>query len=281
MVSFTLFYAFTLIFELIHSFSRVRVPRVMMWSFAATGFFLHVVYLFGQIFFQNGHIFDSIRGWMLTVSWLGMILYLYFSFQYPKTPFPLFLMPLVLISIALAVHFADATPFPMESVGYWWRILHGVAFLLATLASFLGFLTGIMYFLQIYHLKRIQPVKERWKLPSVEWLQRENSRSVVFLGFALGLGILSGIAINQMNHSGRTMITSADPMIGMTLLLFLFLVIYSRFAKSHQAGKQIALLTILCFVFLTTILITGLFSPSAHWKNLQQNATSPAAGGSL
>ena len=284
MLFFTLSYFSALLLEVMRLLIRQstidsKQAQKMVWLWAGIGFVTQSQYLFNQIFLHNGHIFDSIQGWMLTVSWLVIILYFCFTFRYPTTPFGLFLLPITLLSIGAAVHFAEATPFPREVVGYWWRVIHGVGFLLATVTSFAGFMTGIMYFAQTQKLKRKQPSSGVWKLPSVEWLQKINSRSVLIFGSSLGLGILSGFAINRMNADTKSMISVADPMITMTVTLFLFLVIYLFLIKPHQEGRRIALLTILCFVFLVTILFTGLFAKNAHWRNLHGEPQPPQISG--
>jgi len=269
MIPFTACFAVVLILETLRFCAKVNVPRLMIGIVAIAGLLLQSTYLWRQIFFHHGHVFDSVRGWMLTVSWGGMILYLYFLLRKPRTPSGLFLVPLSLIAIALAVHFADATPFPGESVGSWWRTIHGLSFVLATVASFAGFMTGMMYFLQISSLKRKRPATGSWKLPSIEWLQTANSRSIVFLLFALGLGIFSGFAINRLNISAKPMISPTDPMVVMTAALFLFLGISLFLTQPRHEGKRIALLTILCSLFLAMILVTGLFAKNAHWRNLR------------
>lgn len=243
-----------------------------MFGFAAAGWVAHSAYLYHQIVFQNGHLFESVQGWLFAVAWGIAALYLYLVVYFPKTPFGLFLLPLALISIAAGTYFADASPFPVDSVGPIWRIVHGIAFLLVTLTIFLGFVTGVMYLTQASNLKRKRPMLGRWRLPTLEWLQTTNSRLIGFLIVTLAVGILSGFAINSLNvREQRASVSLFDPMVLVTMVMFLFLLLFAALIRKWSPGREgrrLALVTLICFAALVVMLTFGLLSSAAHWKRV-------------
>ena len=252
-----------------------------MFGFAAAGWVAHSAYLYHQIAFQNGNLFDSVRGWLFTVAWVIVALYLYLAVYFQRTPFGLFLLPLSLISIGAGVHFADASPFPVGSVGQIWRIVHGVSFLLVTVTIFLGFVTGVMYLVQASNLKHKRPMLGRWRLPTLEWLQTTNSRLIGFLIVTLAVGILSGFAINAFNlRQQRIPVSPLDPMILVTMVMFLFLLLFAATAKKWspaREGHRLALVTLICFAALIVVLTFGLFS-SAHWNKISPASIETTVG---
>lgn len=256
--------------EVSRCFFRSGIRGALMLGFAAAGWVAHTAYLYHQIVFQSGHLFDSVQGWLFAVAWGIAALYLYLAVYFPKTPFGLFLLPLALISIGAGTCFADASPFPADSIGLTWRIVHGIAFLLVTLTIFFGFVTGIMYLVQASNLKRKRPMLGRWRLPTLEWLQTTNSRLIGFLIVALAVGIFSGFAINALNvRELRSSVSLLDPMVIVTMLMFLFLLMFAALAKKWspaREGRRLALVTLICFAALVIMLAFGLFSSATHWK---------------
>ena len=54
--------------------------------------------------------------------------------------------------------------------------MHGLVLLLGTVTVCIGFLAGVMYLVQSYALKHARSPSNGWRLPSLEWLERVNSR---------------------------------------------------------------------------------------------------------
>ena len=248
-----------------------------MFGFAAAGWVAHSAYLYHQIIFQNGHLFDSVQGWLFAVAWGMTALYLYLVVYFPKTPFGLFLLPLILIAIGAGTHFADASSFPADAIGPIWRTVHGVAFLLVTLTIFLGFVTGVMYLVQASNLKHKRPMLGRWRLPTLEWLQTTNSRLIGFLIVMLAIGIFSGFVINALNmRVQRSSVSLFDPMVVVTMVMFLFLLLFAALIKKWspaREGQRLALVTLICFAALVVMLTFGLLSSTAHWHKIAPQQT--------
>jgi hypothetical protein len=250
-----------------------------MFGFAAAGWIAHSAYLYHQIVLQSGHLFDSVQGWLFAVAWVLAASYLYLVVYFPKTPFGLCLLPLVLISIGVGVHFADASSFPADSVGQTWRIIHGVAFLLVTVVIFLGFVIGMMYLVQASNLKHKRPMLGRWRLPTLEWLQTTNSRLIGFLMVLLAVGIMSGFAINSINLSGqRSSVSLFDPMVLVTMAMFVFLLLFAIATRRSRTreGQQQALVTLICFAAMIIMLTFGILSSTAHWNLIKPSQNEPA-----
>jgi ABC-type uncharacterized transport system permease subunit len=282
MICFTACYLAAFLLECSRCCFRSGVRGAVMFGFAAAGWIAHTAYLYHQIVFQDGHLLSSVQGWMIAVAWMLMILYLYLTVYFPKTPFGLFLLPLVLIAIGSGKHFANAAAFPPDSVGQVWRMVHVASFLLVTVTIFLGFVTGLMYLLQAANLKRKHPKIGRLKLPPLEWLQTANSRLIGFLIVLLAAGILTGFAINRLNMQNQNASVSLlDPMVIVTIGMFVFLLLFTVTLKKWQPaheGKRLAFVTILCFTAMILMLAFALASSSAHWyqknKLQEQSQTS-------
>ncbi|MCL2622103.1 MAG: hypothetical protein FWD31_00440, partial [Planctomycetaceae bacterium] len=214
----------SLLLEVSRFFFRSGLRGAVMFGFAAAGWVAHTAYLYHQIAFQNASLFAGVRGWLFAVAWVIAALYLYLAVYFPRTPFGLFLLPLSLMTIGAGVHFADTSPFPADSIGQIWRIVHGVSFLLVTVTIFLGFVTGVMYLVQASNLKHKRPMLGRRRLPTLEWLQTTNARLIGFLIVVLAVGILSGFAINVLNmRQQRVTVSPFDPMVFVTMTMFVFL----------------------------------------------------------
>lgn len=88
----------------------------------------------------------------------------------------------------------------------------------------------------------------------------------------LAIGVFSGILLNRLLffHEEKT-VSLYDPLVGGTLLLFVFLLgflVTLLLRRPAGTGRQIAVATALCFVFLVIILCLALFSGEAHWKKV-------------
>ncbi|MCL2119191.1 MAG: hypothetical protein FWH27_12270, partial [Planctomycetaceae bacterium] len=267
-ICFAASYALALLLEVSRFFFRSGFRGALMFGFAAAGWIAHSAYLYHKIAFHNGSLFDSVQGWLFVVAWVIAALYLYLVVYFPRTPFGMFLLPLSLASIRVGVHFADASPFPADTAGQTWRIVHGVSFLLVTVTVFLGFVTGMMYLVQASNLKHKRPMLGHRRLPTLEWLQTTNARLIGLLIVLLAVGILSGLAINVLNlRQHRVSVSLFDPMVLVTMLMFLFLLLFVATVKKWppaREGQRLAIVTLICFVALVVILTFGLLLPG-HW----------------
>ena len=85
---------------------------------------------------------------------------------------------------------ADREPIAPEPASKVWGIIHGVFLLLGTVTVMVGFAAGIMYLLQAYRLKRKLPPMQSLRFPSLEWLEKVNSRAILLSALLVGVGFL-------------------------------------------------------------------------------------------
>ena len=130
--------------------------------------------------------------------------------------------------------------------------------MLGTVVAALGFAAGIMYLLQSYRLKHKLPPRPGFRLPTLEWLQKVNRRSLVLSTFLLGLGLLAGIALNLIRQSDRDgTVPWTDPVVISSGVLFLWLAIallFESLYKPAREGRKVAYITLASFVFLGLVL---------------------------
>jgi ABC-type uncharacterized transport system permease subunit len=125
-----------------------------------------------------------------------------------------------------------------------------------------------MYLGQAYRLKHKLSPQRGLRLPSLEWLQRANSRSLVISMIMLGIGILSGVILNLINsRSHAPQVPWNDPFVLSTLTMFAWLVLSSLvglFYRPAREGRRVALLTMVSSLFLVMALGVNLFVDTRH-----------------
>jgi ABC-type uncharacterized transport system permease subunit len=150
-----------------------------------------------------------------------------------------------------------------------WGALHGISIMLATVSVLIGFVAGLMYLDQARRLKHKNPATGGLQLPSLEWLQWANSRAILISVLMLGLGVLSGMVLNGINAQDEAKrLPWNDPVILSTWLMFFWLLaamILSTLYRPARAGRRVAYLTLVSFVFLAIMLAAGLLMNSRHW----------------
>ncbi|MCL2349634.1 MAG: hypothetical protein FWC50_15395 [Planctomycetaceae bacterium] len=272
-ICFAASYVIVLLLEISRFFFRSGVRGALMFGVAVAGWVAHTAYLYHQIFFQNGHVFHGVQVWLFSVAWVLVIIYLYLTVCFPKTPFGWFLMPLVLATIGVGTFLTGSMAFPPDSSGKIWRAVHGLSFLLVTVTIVLSFVLAIMYLVQWAGLKHKRPIiRGRFRLPTLEWLHLANLHLIGWLIVSLTVGIISGLVVNRSNIQQQIApISIFDPMVSATILLFFFLVTFviaARVWPNTLKSQFLPLTSAICFITLLTILAFGIFSSSAHWSRV-------------
>ncbi len=107
------------------------------------------------------------------------------------------------------------------------------------------------------------------RLPSLEWLQRTNSRAIVVSVLMLGVGVLSGMILNLINIRNEAVrLAWNDPVVVSTWLMFFWLLaaaVLGAVYRPARQGRKVAYLTVASFVFLVIMLAAGLLMDSRHW----------------
>lgn len=259
-------YALVLVLEVLRPV-LVRLPRIWLILFALLGLLAHVVAIYFRAAAEPAAPLSSEQDWYLTVSWMVAAVCTYLLFSRPQTPFGLFLLPLVLLMLVAAVWLADTRPLvaPASRV---WGAVHGLALLFTTVSVLVGFVSGLMYLIQSGRLKHKRTVTSGFWLPSLEWLQRINSRAILFSPLLLGVGVLSGIVLDQLGKTDASRLSLTDPLIAATWAMFFWLVVAAVLSivyRPARQGRKVAYLTVAGFVFLLVMLAAGLILESRHW----------------
>ncbi len=254
-----------------------------MLGFAAAGLFAHTVFLVYRAAQATGSPLSSNRDWYLLAAWVLALVYLYLIAYHPKNAFGVFLLPLVLGLVGVGTWLADGEPFARAPASQVWGIIHGTAVLLATVSVLIGFAAGLMYLGQAYRLKRKLPPIRGLRLPSLEWLQRTNSRAIVVSLLMLGIGIAAGVVLNLININRHTdRVPWTDPFILSTMIMFGWLVLASVVGVFYHPlgeGRRVAYFTVVSFIFLAIALAVGLFYNTEHGASRGDEGEHPAAVG--
>lgn len=255
-------YSVTLALEVSRPFFRLPVRWAVMIAFAVAGLFAHTAYLWVRV--DSALLNPAVTplstwyDWCLVGAWVLTVAYLGLAIRRPQNTVGPFLIPLVLALIGTAYAVHDKPPFGREEAVTYWRICHSILLLLGTVTATFGFATGIMYLLQSYRLKRALRPHPGFRLPSLEWLQRSNRRSLWLSTCLLTLGLLAGLVLNAVEHSNQEgPVSWTDPVVLSSSFLFLWLIfaiVFESLYKPARAGHKVAYITLVSFVCLGVVL---------------------------
>ncbi|MEN6558627.1 MAG: cytochrome c biogenesis protein CcsA [Thermoguttaceae bacterium] len=275
-ICFAASYAVALALEVSRLWFRSGLRGVLMVGFAAAGWVAHTMFLCHQAVAGSGAPLSSERDWFLMAAWALAAVYLYLAVGHPRTPFGLFLLPWVLALIGAARFFAQAEPLARSRASAVWGTVHGASIVLAAVAVLIGFAAGAMDLTQSRRLKQNRPAVGGLRWPSLEWLQWANSRAILISLVMLAVGVVSGMILNRIHGDDATRLTWSDPVVATTWLLFLWLLAATVLGWLYRpvlAGRKVAYLTLVSFVFLAILLAVGLLVDSRHWKRTESRTS--------
>jgi ABC-type uncharacterized transport system permease subunit len=223
----------------------------------------------------------STADWLLWAAWLLGLIYFAVVFYLPRTPTGIVLLPIVL-GLLLSSNWASTTPLASEQSLYAWGALHGVLLLAGTVAVCIGFLAGLMYLLQSYALKHARSPVNGLRLPSLEWLERVNSRTLGVSTVLIALGFITGIVMSIVIHRGESAyVLWADPVVISLAAMLAWLVAAEAFRLIYPAarqGRKVAYLTLASFVFLVIALASFTLLDNVHGpKNARKTHASDSS----
>jgi len=262
-------YAIAWALEISRLLFRSGVRGAMMLGVAGAGLVAHTAFLYYRAVNAAGAPLSSEKDWYLVAAWALVVVYLCLSVLHPKIPFGLFLLPLALALIGAGTFLATTEPLAREPASKIWGAIHGVSIVLAAVSVLIGFIAGLMYLGQSRRLKHKRLPAGRLRLPSLEWLERTNSRAIVASLAMLGIGVLSGMVLNLVNRGDdAARLGWSDPVVLSTWLMFFWLlasVVAIAVYRPARQGRKVAYLTVASFVFLVIMLAAGLLMDSRHW----------------
>ncbi len=268
-------YAVVLALEISRLLFRSGVRGAVMLGFAGAGLLAQSAFLYYRAAGAAGSPLSSFYDWYLLAAWVLVATYLLLVYYHPQAHFGVFLMPLVLGLIATAAFLDKDTAFDRAPAEQAWGMIHATAFLLALVAVLIGFVAGLMYLGQVRRLKHKRPLSSRLRLPSLEWLQRTNSRALVVSMLMLGAGVVSGVVLNLVKRTEQ--LSWFDPVVLLTVFVFASTLI-GTFYKPARQGRKVAYLTVVSFLVLVIAMGMGLYRQHGGEKNAAE-ASRPAAGG--
>jgi ABC-type uncharacterized transport system permease subunit len=222
----------------------------------AVGVIAHTIYLLRSAIGSNS-LPISTADWLLWAAWLLAIVYLTALFYLPRTPTGPVLLPITL-GLILSSRWASTQPLASERTFYLLGMLHGILLLVGTVAVCIGFLAGLMYLLQSYALKHSRSPINRLRLPSLEWLERVNSRTLGISAVLIALGFASGLVMSLATHRDDVKYALwSDPVVLSLAAMLVWLIAAEVFRVLYPAarrGRKVAYLTLASFVFLVIAL---------------------------
>jgi len=254
-------YSVALALEASRLWFRSNVRGLLMLGFVVAGWIAHTAFLYNSAVEAAQSPLSSNRDWLLLAAWVLVMVYFYLACYHPTTHFGIFLLPLVL-GLIVAAHFADAEHFPREPSRIW-GIIHGTSILLATVTVLIGFAAGVMYLEQANRLKRKRPPLLNLRLPSLEWLQTANSRTMLASMLLIGVAVVSGIVLKLLKKTPG--VPWNDWVVFGTLLMFGWLllhVVIGAFYRPIRQGRKVAYLTLVSFIFLLALVV--MFATTKH-----------------
>lgn len=258
-VCFASSYALALGLEVARLRSRRTVLRLLTVLALIAGLIAHTLYLAVRSRAAAASPLSSPFDWLLLAAWLLAVICLLMLVYYPRLNVGLFVLPLVLVLVG-AAQFADPEPFAPSRASRFWGNLHGTFLLLGTVTITVGFASAVMYLAQDYRLRSKRLSGLGMRLPSLEWLERINRRTLAVSALFIGVGFIAGLILNHIKRpDGAGPLPWYDPVVLTSATMFLWLFAAELFRLTYRParhGRKVAYLNLASFLFLAVALIT-------------------------
>jgi hypothetical protein len=200
--------------------------------------------------------------WSIVAAWIISMAYSVMLWRRSDKQIGLFLLPLILILVGLAVVFPSESPIGRAtSTVTFWRMVHSMAMLIGTILVALGFASAVMYFVHAWKLKRSPAIGWNFRLPSLEYLQQMGRNCILGSAAAIGFGVISGAI---MNFTRDGFVAWTDRGILLTTALFIWLCIAAvaqKISSTRGKGQWTAALNILSFAIVVAALAAVVSAP--------------------
>ncbi|HEX3726153.1 MAG TPA: hypothetical protein VHV08_07915, partial [Pirellulales bacterium] len=272
LVCFAASYAVAWLLEAMALVFQMRARPRLALIFVLAGFAAHTLYLGARAVQRSASPLSSNFDWCLVAAWLLLAAYLYLHYFYPKAGLGLYMLPLVLALVGAAA-LADRTPFAPGPASRVWGVVHGVFLLLGTVAVLVGFVAGLLYLVQANRLKRRLPPMRTLRLPSLEWLEKVNSRVVFLSALMVGIGFFAGVILNVIDRGHTGEVPWSDPVIWSSAAMLAWLVAAALFNACYRParrGRKVAYLTVASLLFLIVALGSLVWVNTEHGGQKQR-----------
>lgn len=259
-------YAIAFVLELIALRKRPAWVRLAMIGATLAGLVAQTLYLAYVASDASANPMSAVE-WVLMAAWVLAVVYLAALFYLPRTPTGVVFLPIILALIGGSM-LADPEPLAAQRSFDLWGLFHGVVLLLGTVSVCIGFLAGLMYVVQSYALKHLRSSANGLRLPSLEWLERINSRALGVSAVLIALGFASGLIMSLGLHRDEAAYALWNDPVVWTLAAMLFWLIAAEVFRlvypAARRGRKVAYLTLASFVFLVIALASLMLVDTAH-----------------
>ena len=268
-ICFSASYAVALALEIARLWIKIPYHRVLEIIAGSAGLVAQTWYLGRLVAEHPAAPLSSQQDWFLLAAWVLAVVYLAAKFYYPEKSLGLFQLPGVLALIGAST-LASTRPLAPEEAPRVWGLAHGLFLLLGTVAVIVGFFAGIMYLLHSHRLKRKLPPKAGFRLPSLEWLERANGRSLGIATLMMCGGLLTGVVARLAQQGSTRNFYWNDPVVLSLTAMTVWLVACEIFRIIYPAarrGRKVAYLTVAAFVFLVFVLAAVMWGDRFHTQS--------------
>ena len=242
-------YAVALALELLQLYRPRPIQRIVGLVFGAAGLLAHTIYILAQTLpVASG------SGALLLVSWILAVFYLYGTLHHGKLAWGLFVLPLVLGMVTLAVVFHD--PAWIAGDGSLLGAVHGTLLLLAAVGVCVGFVASVMYLVQVQRLRSKVAPTQGVRMLSLERIETMNRRAILLSFPFLTAGLLVGIILQFKYPSSFASWNSLKIVSIVGLWVVFAILLYLRYGV-HIRGRQVAIWTMLAFFLMLIALVSA------------------------
>jgi ABC-type uncharacterized transport system permease subunit len=283
-ICFAACYAIAFALELIGLRMRFAWHRAALIVVTLAGLVAHTLYLVNIAADATALPVSTVE-WLLMSAWVLAVMYFAALFYLPRAAVGVVLLPLVLALIGSSL-WASPAPLAPERSFHVWSMFHGIVLLIGAIAVCIGFLAGLMYLVQSYALKHVRSAANRLRLPSLEWLERVNSRSLGLSAVMIALGFISGIVMALAIHRREANYSLwTDPVVLSLAAMLAWLVgaeVFRLVYPAARRGRKVAYLTLASFIFLVIAIASLMLLDNVHGNGRQSvDAMSEKSASSL
>ncbi|MCC9600876.1 cytochrome c biogenesis protein CcsA [Stieleria sp. JC731] len=258
--SYLLAYALELSRLVVSFGARSAIVLVMM----ALGLFTQISFLFLRVIDvpvdEKLGLLSSWAEWSLLLA-LGLAIF--FTVAYIRrsdTIISLFFLPLILLTIGLGVFVGGWERFSRDHATDVWGSIHGFAMMVGTGSVLIGFLAGVMYLVQSRRLKMKRAGGTRFRLPTLETLDRANRQSLLVSTISVAIGTIAGMIMN-LNENYRMVWSDSGIILSLVLLVWLCVAAATEFFyRPASRGRKAFYMTLASLGFLLLALFGVVFS---------------------
>ncbi len=270
---FLLSYLVVLLMEASRIVLKVPGRNLLLIGMLFAGLLAHSIFLVNQVSWEGlagakPHLLSNWFEWLVLGAWGLALAALILTVRNPNGAMGLFLIPMVLALIGLALLLRDSPSFQPETTLNLLRAIHGVSLLVSTMFIAFGSAFGLMYLVQSHRLKTRRQKNAKFQLPTLEFLQSMNRLSLFASATGLAIGLISGV-IRNLNSQGHIAWLSGSIVFPFALFVWVLMAALLEFAsRGKLGGRKSAYLVIANFIFLAIVLAMLFYS--SHGQPAQE-----------